>query len=515
MRASMALSPVMMIIFIILSSLIIPAVNILDPLPGVKTNLRDPKSFYNVDFLKRAAARVLLPMGISMDPQNVVIGKGGWLFLGDEHANTVSVRRSRGTEADRKRGIMTGAALRAWSDYLKEQGVGTLRVIFGPDKGTIYPEREAGWMTGQQPSVLDAFLAGAGDIYIDPRKAILSAKQTNSLPVYYPTDTHWNLLGAAAAFRQFATDMASVLPDVRWPAAELYMPGETTTGDGGDLANFLALTSVLREVEPRTLLLDLGTAMRRTDWESGKLLYEGVTSLLNTPMTPELVQTPGALNKKKVLWLRDSFGTGLSPYMTYTFSDVLHVHWREGLKLGQLNSYVERWRPDYVFITVVERAIQSDVFVQMPPLRGRAAEDIRVQPLEIVEGYVHDVAPGATSDEMTVTGNDPHVAYAISESSVLAGIDALRLSLSCSGEPASVRVQLFWATRATPNFAEARSVHFVYETARPVLPLLPMGLSDVVGDLTAIRVDISDPKLCPQFRLHPPEFGRLETHSAN
>ena len=143
----------------------------------------------------------------------------------------------------------------------------------------------------------------------------------------------------------------------------------------------------------------------------------------------------------------------------------------------------------------------------------RDADSIRVSPLELAVKSFNDVALGATSGELTVIGNDPFVVYDIPEHSALAETDSLRLSLTCAGNLATVPVQIFWATRAEPNFAEDRSIHFAYEPVRPVLPLLQMGLSDVVDDLSAIRIDIADPKLCPQFRLNSPESGRLWVNS--
>ena len=42
-----------------------------------------------------------------------------------------------------------------------------------------------------------------------------------------------------------------------------------------------------------------------------------------------------------------------------------------GLKPGRLASLVERWKPDYVFITVVEREERHKLFAAMPPAQGQ------------------------------------------------------------------------------------------------------------------------------------------------
>ena len=80
------------------------------------------------------------------------------------------------------------------------------------------------------------------------------------------------------------------------------------------------------------------------------------------------MRTEGALNNKKVLWLRDSFGSAMSQLMALTFSDVLEVH--NDMKLdARFAQLVEDWKPDYVFVTVVERTFKAVPFTSDPPLK--------------------------------------------------------------------------------------------------------------------------------------------------
>lgn len=76
-----------------------------------------------------------------------------------------------------------------------------------------------------------------------------------------------------------------------------------------------------------------------------------------------------ALNMKKVLWLRDSFGEALNPFMAVTFQETIQLHWIDALSNGGrlLVDLVERWQPDYVFVTVVERDALSASFSTLPP----------------------------------------------------------------------------------------------------------------------------------------------------
>ena len=61
-------------------------------------------------------------------------------------------------------------------------------------------------------------------------------------------------------------------------------------------------------------------------YRSGAVLYNGINKSIESPTEPLLVGSPAALNSKKVLWLRDSFGTAMSKLMAFTFSETLQVH---------------------------------------------------------------------------------------------------------------------------------------------------------------------------------------------
>jgi alginate O-acetyltransferase complex protein AlgJ len=55
--------------------------------------------------------------------------------------------------------------------------------------------------------------------------------------------------------------------------------------------------------------------------------------------------------------------------MAATFSDVVQLHYDKALadQGQQLARIVKQWQPDLVFITVVERASLSELFLVRPP----------------------------------------------------------------------------------------------------------------------------------------------------
>jgi hypothetical protein len=349
--------------------LIVPAVNILSAPTPDAVRWKDKSFLYNMDFATQWLARLLYPLGVSTDPEQVIIGRDDWLYLGDGYERTLSVDRRTPTEAEIALAKRIGAATKAWERYLKNNGVQLFRIMVAPNKGSIYPEYLPLWARPVSPNVTDALLAEVGrGNYIDLRGSLIAAKADNPEALYYKTDTHWNSLGAGLAFRFFAQQVGMAIPELRWLPDEVYTVHRVDSRKGGDLAKFLRLTENLRDDKPIIHAQSLPVTTTHIDYDTGQIVYEGGNIAVGSRHKPLLVKAEGAINNKKVLWLRDSFGTAMSPLMAATFSDVLQIHWREGIKPGgRLEQLVADWKPDYVFFTVVERDSRVGLFAAYRP----------------------------------------------------------------------------------------------------------------------------------------------------
>ncbi len=322
-----------------------------------------------MDFVARMFARLLYPIGISTDPNQVIIGRDDWLYLGDLHDQTRTVDRRIATTADEKLGKDIGSAAKAWEKYLSSQGVKVFRVMIGPNKETIYPEHMPIWSKTAWPNATDALLEGtSNEIFIDLRAPLLAAKLSQQEKLYYKTDTHWNALGAGIAFRSFARQVETAAADLVWPTESAYATVRINSRAGGDLAYFLRLNSYLVDSEPIMGLSSLMVKITQLDYYTKKVISQAPNGEVGPTSIPILVKSEGALNNKRVLWLRDSFGSAMSPFMAATFSDVLQLHWREGLKTPtHFIKLIEDFKPEYVFFTVVERSSRAEVFTLYPP----------------------------------------------------------------------------------------------------------------------------------------------------
>lgn len=357
------------LILVLLSLLMVPAANMISAADHGRANWHKKEFLFNLDFALKRVSRLLYPMGISVDAKQAMIGREGWLYLGDQYAQTLTVRRRSPTDADVALGQDIGKAAAAWEAYLANKGVKLFRVMVGPNKASIYPEHLPTWAKSPSPNVTDALFAGTGHIhYVDLRAPLLAAKAQHSQALYYKTDTHWNALGAAVSFQAFAQQVSAAAPALRWPSEAVYSLAGVKSRGGGDLARFLRLNDDLTDEEPRIRLANAPIDVTQVEFETQKVLHRGGNPPIDVPPTPLWVKSEGALNTARVLWLRDSFGGAMSPLMAATFSDVLQLHWTDGLQSpARLIQLVDQFKPDYVFMTVVERSSRAAAFSVPPP----------------------------------------------------------------------------------------------------------------------------------------------------
>ncbi|MGE1176491.1 alginate O-acetyltransferase AlgX-related protein [Pseudomonas sp. BW7P1] len=327
------------------------------------------KVLYNMDLLHGYISKLLYPIGISINPGKVIIGKEGWLFLGDEFADNISIKR-RNLDLQETHTIKKVAqSVESWDQWLSNKGVTAFRIVIGPDKDSVYPEFLPDWISHVHPRPTEVLLRSVRDnIYIDPTKALLNAKERLSHPLYYKTDTHWNNAGAWIAFDELRKSLSTNHTQLMWPPDRAPLILKTRERTGGDLAQFLRMQASLSDNEIVLSYQDeYVLSVEHHDFNSGEILFAGQNIDIASPASPLLVKSAQALNPKKVLWLRDSFGSSISPLMSATFAETLHVYFLP-LKAEEFVTLIERFQPDYVFITSVERDIRSDFFQSGPPL---------------------------------------------------------------------------------------------------------------------------------------------------
>jgi hypothetical protein len=356
------------IISVLLMS-IAPAFNLHDALMTQETvKWWKRKVLYNMDFFYAALSRLSYPYGVSIDPSQAIIGKEGWLFLGDGFSNSISSKRMGDKAENSLTRVTVADSAKAWDQWLTEKKVAAFRIVIGPDKDSVYSEYLPNWSAHASARPTDALIREvSANIHIDPTEALIRAKTEYSELLYYKTDTHWNNLGALIAFDELRKNLTDSGVQLSWPRTQESLITESHQRNGGDLAKFLWIQDELTDHE---VVLNLGSLyelpVEHHDFDKGQLVFSGRNIGIASPKTPLLVKSERALNKKKVLWIRDSFGVAVAPLMAATFSETLQIHYLS-LKAQAFAELVERYQPDFVFVTGVERDIRSDFFQSMPP----------------------------------------------------------------------------------------------------------------------------------------------------
>ena len=142
-------------------------------------------------------ARVFYPLGISINPNQVVIGKEGWLYLGDMYAKSISVKRRVATAEEIKDAGEIARCSKEWKQLLARKGVRLYKVMICPDKDSVYPEFAPDWARPVDGYATDVLVDNVSrESHLDARRALIKAKAQFAEDLYYKTDTHWNRLGA-------------------------------------------------------------------------------------------------------------------------------------------------------------------------------------------------------------------------------------------------------------------------------------------------------------------------------
>lgn len=465
---------------------------------------------YNFDFASPFTNRLLYPLGISTISKEVVIGKDDWLYLGDQYENTITVTRRGTTAEDAEAARNIGLATKSWQQWLMSKGVRLYRVMLGPDKSTIYPEFLPDWAQPAADSATNTLLTHVSqDLYVDTRPALRAAKSQFSEPLYYKTDTHWNTLGAWVAFRAFAMEVARTEAGLRWLPDQHVHVSNVIERHGGDLGKLLRIRDVLRDSEV-SIEIDSEHPIEteQYDFETGHLLESGGNPRLVAQNRPVLVKSKHALNQKKVLWLRDSFGTAMTPFMAATFTETLQVHFHKSAPV-LFARLVETYKPDYVFITVVERGALNKWFESFPSF----VTSVSGKPkhfISLSHGFssgINNMTKVEKSEAYRILGPDPFVILTLTNQVRTLDASQLVFELNCGEKKEPVLVQVFWHSAGTV-FSEAHSVRFATNPGITAIDLSQNFSWIHAGAVTDVRIDIDSSIACPVLTINSMELGK-------
>lgn len=314
----------------------------------------DFTSFYKMDFAIPPLSLTLYKIGISLYPEDTIVGKNGWLFLGDKGNKTISENRNLTPLMNKDIDKMIKSR-HLWDSYVKSYGGIGYFVTFAPDKHSVYSENAPEWVikSGGSKNIKYLLEKSKGDkTFINLGENFALIKNSNDI-IYYKTDTHWNQNGAWHAYKNLSSEMGKILPSIKW-LSDNDITFNKSPRPGGDLSNFLRLQYTFSDIQYLYNVKEEHAASKN-DKNANELAYLYKSSSLKAN---DLYYNKKALNDLKVLWLMDSFGGGMKQYMHATFSTIHEQHYLTLMTdKKKLKKVIDDFHPDIVIVTAVERQI--------------------------------------------------------------------------------------------------------------------------------------------------------------
>ncbi|MBQ9611692.1 MAG: hypothetical protein IJV14_03750 [Lachnospiraceae bacterium] len=236
---------------------------------------------------------------------------------------------------------------------LKEacDGIGAPFILFiAPNKMTVYGDRYLPdhYLSQEKAAPLSrteqlvSYLRENTEIHVVfPENELKKAAEERTEPLFYHLDTHWNYLGGYYGAKSLLREIpkAEQLPDVT-PDMLSAQSGPMFRWNGFDLVNMMGLEGIITEdhswkIEncPET------TVSYETKDASG---YDAFYTYARA--------SSDARDDRKVLMIRDSFGTAILPYLGACFREV-YSPYSAYYRMDML----ETERPDIVILEFVER----------------------------------------------------------------------------------------------------------------------------------------------------------------
>lgn len=302
-------------------------------------------------------------LNLSSNSSKVIVGKNGWLFLGNDTDRIL----------DRHRGLINNGAsaqaqriqhLQKWYETRK---INFLLVI-APNKHSIYHENLPAFAQKRSTNYTDdlmRFLQTDKINAIDLRDDLIKHKNKG---LYYKYDSHWNPKGAYIALGRVLKKLNELFSlRLRRPKVK-FVPGIREP----DLARMLKMQNFLEGEAESTLRYQVVNAapLCKGDY----LLEQNKPSpCLDFPSNSEVgvrangnyVRNSNASNEHNVLIIGDSFGTSPSPLYNHTFKTIWRFHYSY-LKPTQLDTFIKQNDINLVIYQIVERKLSNSDWATLP-----------------------------------------------------------------------------------------------------------------------------------------------------
>jgi hypothetical protein len=267
---------------------------------------------------------------------HVIIGKEGWLFYSKlDDGNNIDdfFKLNLFTETEVQLFIEN---IQKRYEWCRNNDIEFIFLI-APNKHNVYPEyypfeRPEGITRTEQ--VMAALPESLKDVVIYPLDCIRQNK-TSAMPLYFETDTHWNMAGAYCAFDMLFARVKRLFPKTGFP--DLSLVTDISHDSSGDIPPMSGFTGYGKRTIPDMHPVEGWERYYHYKKNDGR---NGVMTENNDTALP------------KAIIFRDSFFTALEPFTSSLFSSA-EYNWR--FFNEQEKKYIMENKPDIIIWEIVER----------------------------------------------------------------------------------------------------------------------------------------------------------------
>jgi alginate O-acetyltransferase complex protein AlgJ len=445
---------IILIVFFVLSIIGLPTANIF---LGTYTDGFSTQKLYSLDHLIGEVNLFLMDLGISLDNDVCIVGYDGFLFLGNNYDRVTDLHRgfiSKDEEISKT--IPELVAKQKFFDSLNIPSV----FVIAPDKYSIYPNKLPPWLSVKSERPVYSFFRESQRLGLNSLMLEKFIKNSEFLS-FYKTDTHWNSYGSFVGYKATMNYLNN-----------LYMLDLKKINDlsfsliprkGGDLANFMKFGKKIKDFEAISNLPLNKIQKCIYDPFSYKLSHckFGLNSESFTNMYSIYTRNKNALNNKKLLYIKDSFGTANSIFYQKSFRETIQVHYNNVVG-NNLLDLVLREKPDIIIFQAVERGFYTAGYskpwntdVIRFPYIGNKMMNVNTLLSATWNSFTTVEKADDTEINVSASNGDPFFILDVSKSSVIAGFNTINVSLNSStiGD-----VQVFFKSKITDDYSEKNSI---------------------------------------------------------
>ncbi len=306
--------------------------------------------------MTESLSRLYYRLGVSSRPERVVVGENGWLFAGNEWTHVI----------DHFRGL-TGPSVQTINDlerYFAQMQKTALEknipliVAVAPNKHTVHSEHLPKWiLSTEKPMVIEVLqerLTRYGLDFIDLKSTVMEVK-SHAKSAFLKTNSHWNSVAAYYAYKTIMGVVRKYLQNV--PGLDLEQIVVKKRTMNGDLALMLQMP----ELKSRDhYVVPVNREQKNIYVVKDDVQKEQSPSkgfFVHAKMAPCRVENPDIKQKAKLLFISDSFGTALAPYLSQSFHEVIRVHY--GHKANSFKQLLDTYNPDVIIFLIIERRLAN------------------------------------------------------------------------------------------------------------------------------------------------------------